>query len=290
MAAKETTPISGKFQCVQFLYATRDFRNMARTWQVHLAESSLKYLVLSLLLSYVSSQSCTAPLPQTCTCNETFFVCRSANLTEFPSGLPNAVTLQNIDVSDNLIPSISSDVLGGYTQLGTLNLARNVLTSIAEQTVQANFTLDLSSNPIVCDTSLAWLAEKTVLGTCADGGEISAFIESLKSTAAAPVSGPTQSNTTIDAQTQPLTDAPSQSVMTSPIVGTTLEPEEPNRLYILAIIIPVLVIVVICIAIVIFTRKNRKQQEAYNSSIRYSVVRKDAGAGNRVYSDVTTEL
>ncbi|XP_022094969.1 uncharacterized protein LOC110981601 isoform X2 [Acanthaster planci] len=260
-------------------------RNMARTELFDLTKSSIYLMVLSIFLRYVSSQSCTAPLLQNCTCNDTIFECTSAGWTEFPSDLPNRESLQVIDLSNNSITTISTDVLDEYIQLQTL---------------------DLRSNPVVCDSSLAWLAGKTVLGNCANGQEISSYLDSLRATAGPLAAGPTQPNHTADAQTQPMTDAQSQPMTDAPsqlvtdarsqpmttlaMGGTTKQPEEPNNLYILAIVIPVLVIVVICIAVVIFTRKNRKQQETYNSSIRYSVVRKDAGAGNRVYSDVTTEL
>ncbi|XP_022094968.1 uncharacterized protein LOC110981601 isoform X1 [Acanthaster planci] len=282
-------------------------RNMARTELFDLTKSSIYLMVLSIFLRYVSSQSCTAPLLQNCTCNDTIFECTSAGWTEFPSDLPNRESLQVIDLSNNSITTISTDVLDEYIQLQTLILARNGLTSIVNQTLPEGFTqIDLRSNPVVCDSSLAWLAGKTVLGNCANGQEISSYLDSLRATAGPLAAGPTQPNHTADAQTQPMTDAQSQPMTDAPsqlvtdarsqpmttlaMGGTTKQPEEPNNLYILAIVIPVLVIVVICIAVVIFTRKNRKQQETYNSSIRYSVVRKDAGAGNRVYSDVTTEL
>ncbi|XP_033647072.1 uncharacterized protein LOC117306700 [Asterias rubens] len=257
---------------------------MARTVVAKPTNCSIKCMVFFLFLSFVSSQNCTDPLLSKCTCTEKVFLCISANLTEFPTDVPHKDTIIHIRVTNNSIPVIDMDILSGFTQLQTISLEDNGLTRIANQSLPSNLSIViLNNNPIICDDRLLWLTNvPQVVGSCDSEVQIATFLETLKPT-------PTAIDVNTSQQAPVVTDIVTEP-MTFTTVGTTLAPAT-NKLYVLAIIIPIIVLVVICTVIVIFSiRKTHQQKEAYNSSIRYSVVRKDAGAGNRVYSDVTTEL
>ena len=78
-------------------------------------------------------------------------------------------SLTSLDISENVITSITYDELANLTNLQTLNLAGNRLSTFPDVRNSGIEVLDLSGNPLVCDTRLAWIKQSSSVVVTVEG-------------------------------------------------------------------------------------------------------------------------
>ncbi|KAK9981572.1 hypothetical protein ABG768_001099 [Culter alburnus] len=111
--------------------------------------------------------SCTAVGPQ----NSCVVNCSNIGLDQAPAASDLPTDTHTLDLSRNHIPSVDWSLFDHLTALKELDLSNNQITTIEERTCVNLFnlttiTIDLSSNPFVCDCKLvrlvSWLQEQGV--------------------------------------------------------------------------------------------------------------------------------
>ncbi|XP_071955427.1 uncharacterized protein [Antedon mediterranea] len=177
--------------------------------------------------------------------------------------VPNMIRMKKLLLNDNRFTTLSD------------------VTAITFPNLQQ---LDLSGNLIQCDENMKWITtflvkeDTSVQGTC--DGPVQLSGKNLDAVLMEQFSDPTYT-------VQPTTMMMTKNMETT--VKDKKNPEESGGTNAAAIVLPIIFVLVILIVIgVILYKKCHQPRQATNK--KYSAVSKEQNTGNRVYSDVTTDL